>query len=96
MVNVLKKEGFIVHYQAIKNSHIPLLKISLKYYNSRSVLRGLQRISKPGRRVYIKHRDIRPAMNSMGLSVLSTPKGVLSDKEAKLQCVGGEVICKVW
>ncbi len=98
---VLKEEGFIKDYEIIPDNKSGKLKIILKYFYPEprvkvSVIRGIQRISKPGRRVYIKAKDIKPVFGGTGILVLSTPKGILSSVKAKKMNVGGEVIAKIW
>ncbi len=99
VVNVLAKEGFIRSVEKIKKDETDkaALKINLKYGpNGDKVLHELTRISKPGRRVYIPKNKIPRVKNGFGMLVLTTSKGILSSKEARLQNVGGEVICRVW
>ncbi len=96
IIKILKKEGFIRNYSYTKNKLIPEMKIDLKYYKNKPVIRGITRVSKPGRRVYLKWKNIPSTLNNIGIGILSTPKGVISAKEAKYQHVGGEFICKVW
>jgi small subunit ribosomal protein S8 len=98
---VLKEEGFIKDYEIIPDNKGGKLKIILKYFYPEprvkvSVIRGIQRISKPGRRVYIKAKDIQPVFGGTGILLLSTPKGILSSVRAKKMNVGGEVIAKIW
>ena len=73
-----------------------ILKISLKYYEGYPVIKEIKRVSKPGRRVYSRATSIPKVMNGLGLAILSTPKGVMTDIEARKQKIGGEVICKVF
>ncbi|RME93821.1 MAG: 30S ribosomal protein S8 [Candidatus Hydrogenedentota bacterium] len=96
ILNILKEEGFIASVSPFKEGAARKARVELKYYQNRPVIRGLERVSKPGRRVYQQWKDIRPTFNNMGLSIYSTPKGVVSGKEAKFLHVGGEYICKVW
>ncbi len=98
---VLKEEGFINDYEIIPDEKSGKLKIYLKYFYPEpktkvSVIRGIQRISKPGRRVYIKVKEMKPVFGGTGVLILSTPKGVISNTKAKELNVGGEVIAKVW
>ncbi len=97
LAKVLKDEGFIKNYKFIKDSRQGVLRVYLKYgpgYSS--VILNIERVSKPSRRVYVKGKDIKPVLNGMGISVLSTSKGVMTDKTARNSNVGGEVICNVW
>ena len=94
---LLKKEGYIKDYfieKSDKNKII--LKINLKYYEGDPVIKEIKRISKPGRRVYSRATSIPKVMNGLGLAILSTPKGVMSDVDARKNNLGGEVICKVF
>ena len=96
MMKILKEEGFIENVIQVKNSSRPQLRIDLKYNKGESSIRGLKRISKPGRRVYVNAKNIGATLNNIGVGILTTPKGVLSDKEAKFQHVGGEYLCQIW
>lgn len=94
---VLKREGFIRDYQVNDlDGGKSELAIELKYYEGEGVIRTIQRVSKPGRRVYSKIGDLKPIRNGLGIAILSTPSGVLSDHEARRQNVGGEVLCQVF
>ncbi|PLX47702.1 MAG: 30S ribosomal protein S8 [Desulfobulbaceae bacterium] len=93
----LKKEGYINGLEVIEDSKQGILKISLKYdRNNNRVITGLKRVSKPGCRVYVQSNNIPKVMSGLGVAILSTSKGVLTDKEARQQGVGGEVLCEVW
>lgn len=93
----LKKEGYIVGYELVEDSKQGLLKISLKYdQNNNRVITGLKRVSKPGCRVYVQANKIPKVMSGLGISILSTSNGVMTDKEARHQGVGGELLCEVW
>ncbi len=83
-------------YIALKISWYNNLKINLKYYEGDPVIKEIKRISKPGRRVYSRATSIPKVMNGLGLAILSTPKGVMSDVEARKNNVGGEIICRVF
>src|SRR5690606_30599693 len=97
IAQILKREGFIRDF-AVKNSEpYNIIEITLKYTSDRrSVITGLKRVSKPGLRIYTGRNDIPRVRNSLGLSILSTPKGVLATNEAWREHVGGEVLCYVW
>ncbi|MDF0602204.1 30S ribosomal protein S8 [Psychromarinibacter sp. C21-152] len=97
VLDVLADEGYIRGYESTttKDGH-PALEISLKYYEGAPVIRELNRVSKPGRRVYMGARDIPQVRQGLGVSIVSTPKGVMSDANARSQNVGGEVLCKVF
>lgn len=97
IAKILKEEGFIKSYKIIKDKKQGILRITMKYtMENEPVLTGLKRISKPGRRVYVGKDEIPRVMGGVGVAVITTPKGVLSDKACRLQGVGGEVLCYVW
>ena len=97
LAKVLRAEGFIRNYKFIKDDKQGILRIYLKYGPGQSnTIIGLERVSKPSRRVYVKSNDIKPVLNGMGVSILSTPKGIMADKRARKENVGGEILCKVW
>ena len=97
VLEVLKREGFIRGYdQADVRPGISEIKIELKYHEGDPVIRHLSRISTPGRRVYSGVSDLTRVYNGLGIAILSTPRGVLSDAEAREQNVGGEVLCQVF
>ncbi len=94
---MLKDEGFIRNYKFIKDDKQGILRIYLKYgKDQESVIMGLERISKPSRRVYVKSREIKPVLNGMGIAILSTSKGVMADRQARKENLGGEILCNVW
>jgi small subunit ribosomal protein S8 len=96
VAEVLKREGYIWDYQQIEAEPNNLLRIELKYGpNGERVIQTIQRVSKPGRRVFSKSRDLRPVLNGLGISIISTSSGVVSDREARKQNIGGEVLCEV-
>ena len=97
ILEILKKEGYIKDYFIEKSEKNKIkLKITLKYYEGDPVIKEIKRISKPGRRVYSRANSIPKVMNGLGLAILSTPKGVMSDVEARKNNVGGEIICRVF
>lgn len=96
ILKILKKEGYIASYSNQEAGARRIAKVELKYYENKPVIRGIERVSKPGRRVYQSVQDIRPALNNIGINIFSTSRGVITGKEAKLQNIGGEYICKVW
>ncbi len=99
IARVLKEEGFILGYEVLQEEGRPhrTLRVFLKYDKNRQhVIRGLQRVSKPGRRIYTRARELPRVRAGLGIAILSTPKGVLSDYQAFLENVGGEVLCYVW
>ena len=97
LAKVLKNEGFVRNYKFMKNSKQGILRVYLKYGQGQSsVIMGIERASKPGRRVYVKSKDIKPVLNGMGISILSTSRGIITDKTARHEKVGGEILCNVW
>ena len=97
VLEVLKREGYIRGYETEQiRPGINQVRIELKYHEGAPVIRHIQRVSKPGRRVYSKIRDLPRVYNGLGISILSTPNGVMSDNEARAANVGGEVICDVF
>lgn len=96
VLDVLQREGYIRGYsEAELRPGIRELKIELKYHEGAPVIREIARVSKPGRRVYSKIADLPRVYNGLGVSILSTPRGVISDAEARQEHVGGEILCKV-
>ena len=97
VLSVLKDEGYIRDFQDIEiRKGISNIKIDLKYYNGTPVIKKIKRISKPGIRVYSKINDLRRSYGGLGISILSTPKGVMSDQKARDKNVGGEILCEVF
>ncbi len=98
IAKVLKKSGYISGYDIKKDARgYQVLRVYLKYADTKkSVLTGIQRISKPGRRVYVRSEKIPKVLNGYGIAILSTSRGVLTDKEASDAKVGGEILCNVW
>ena len=97
VLDVLQAEGYIRGYSKVDyNGGRSEFEIELKYYDGEPVIRQIERISKPGRRVYASVRNLPRVMDGLGVSILSTPKGVMSDSEARDQNVGGEVLCRVF
>jgi small subunit ribosomal protein S8 len=97
VLDVLKEEGFIRGYAVIeKDGVLPEIEIELKYYEGKPVIQQIQRVSKPGRRVYLQVRNLPRVRNGLGIAILSTPKGVMSDAVARTENVGGEVLCHVF
>lgn len=97
VANILLQEGYIKGIEEYSDGVVPMLRISLKYgANKERVITGLKRISKPGLRVYCKTDEIPKVLNGLGVAVISTSKGIIADREARNQGLGGEVICYVW
>ena len=97
VLDVLKREGYIRDYsRSEQQAGMAEFKVELKYHDGEPVIREISRISKPGRRVYSKIADLPRIYNGLGISILSTPHGVMSDTEARAANVGGEVLCRVY
>ncbi len=97
VLDVLKEEGYIRDYAVTEYENGRSdIEIELKYYEGQPVIRKIERVSKPGRRVYASVRNIPQVANGLGISILSTPKGVLADHSAREQNVGGEVLCQIF
>lgn len=95
IAKVLKDEGYIDDFAIRENGGLPELDIALKYYAGRPVIERIERISKPGLRVYKGANDLPRVMNGLGIAIVSTPKGVMTDSKARAGNVGGEVLCVV-
>ncbi len=97
IVRILKDEGFIKNFKVSKDNKQGMIRIFLKYSDHNApVINGLARISTPGRRVYQGASDIEPVLSGLGVAVVSTSSGVMTDKEARRRNVGGEMICRIW
>ena len=96
IADVLKNEGYIIDYKASSEEKKPTLEIILKYHSGTPVISSIQRISKPGRRVFSSAESLPKINNGLGIAIVSTPKGVMSDIDARKQKIGGEIICKVF
>lgn len=97
VADVLKREGYIWDWEEVEGTPVSSLRIDLKYGpNGERVIQKIQRVSKPGRRVYSPAKELAPVLNGLGISVVSTSGGVLSDREARQRNLGGEVLCEVW
>ena len=97
ILEVLKKEGYILDYETIaKEKKVKSISVKLKYFDGQPVIKEIKRISKPGRRVYSRATSIPKVLNGLGLAILSTSKGVMSDVEATKNNLGGEIICRVF
>ena len=95
IADVLKDEGYIEDFAVRENAGKPLLEISLKYYAGKPVIEKIERISRPGLRIYRPGRDLPKVMNGLGIAIVSTSKGVMTDRKARGMGVGGEVLCIV-
>ena len=97
VLEVLKREGFIRNFEEKEmRPGINFFEIELKYYNGKPVITEIKRVSKPGRRVYSSIKNLQKTYNGLGISILSTPRGVMSDNEAREANVGGEVLCTIY
>lgn len=97
LAEVLKREGYIWDWEEVQAEPASELRIYLKYGpNGEKVIRHIKRVSKPGRRVYSGASDLRPILNGLGISIISTSRGVVSDREARQRKLGGEVLCELW
>jgi len=97
LARVLKDEGFIRNYKFIKDNKQGILRVYLKYDEEQSnTIFGLERVSKPSRRFYVKNKNIKPVLNGMGIAILSTSKGIMTDKKARSENLGGEILCNIW
>jgi small subunit ribosomal protein S8 len=97
LARILKEEGYIKNYKFIRDDKQGILRIQLKYTEGReAAIVGSKRISRPGRRVYVGHGEIPRIMNGLGISILSTSKGIMTDRQARKDHTGGELLCSVW
>lgn len=97
LARILLEEGFVRGYDVIEDGKQGIIRVQLKYGQAgERVISGLKRISKPGMRVYAANHDIPKVLNGLGISIISTSKGILTDRQARKENVGGEVICYVW
>ncbi|MDR2794452.1 MAG: 30S ribosomal protein S8 [Holosporaceae bacterium] len=96
ILRVLEREGYINGFKEVEKDNRIFLRVNLRYYDGKSVINVLDRVSKPSRRVYSKLKKISSVFNGFGIYVLSTSKGIMSDAEAKENNVGGEILCKVF
>ena len=97
LAEVLKREGYIWEWEAVQQQPVSLLRLHLKYGpNGERVIRRIRRVSKPGRRVYSGATAMKPVLGGLGICIISTSRGVISDREARQRKLGGEVLCEVW
>lgn len=96
IANILKNEGYISEYELKEEGSKKDIVITLKSVDGEAVIKGLKRISKPGRRVYSSVESLPKVLGGLGIAIVSTPRGVLTDKECRKQSVGGEVLCYIW
>ena len=97
LAEVLKREGYIWEWEEVSAEPVHELRLQLKYGpNGERVIRHIKRVSKPGRRIYSGADGLRPVLNGLGISIISTSRGVVSDREARQRHLGGEVLCELW
>ena len=96
IADILKNEGFIKDYKINKETNKPTLSVDLKYYSGNPVISTFERVSKPGRRIFSRADSLPKINGGLGIAIVSTPKGVMTDVDARKQKVGGEIICKVF
>ncbi len=96
LAEILKAQKFINDYSVVEDNKQNILRVELKYTNGSPAINGLRKISKPGLRVYKKSDEIPKVLNGLGIAVVSTSQGLLTDKQARKQAVGGEVVCYIW
>lgn len=99
IARILKDEGYIRNYKTVTDPKLPYstLRIFMNYGSGRErVIQGLRRISKPGRRIYVQHQDVPNVMGGLGIALISTSSGLMTDSEARKRGLGGEVVCYVW
>tara|TARA_Y100000996_G_C22530225_1_gene646167 strand:- start:277 stop:672 length:396 start_codon:yes stop_codon:yes gene_type:complete len=96
ILEVLKKEGYIINFKVDEEKKLKFLSVDLKYYEGQPVIKEIKRVSKPGRRVYSSADSIPKVLNGLGVAILSTSKGVMSDSEAVKNNIGGEIICRIF
>lgn len=97
VAKVMRDEGYIRNFKFVKDDKQGILRVYLKYdKQQKHVIWNIDRVSKPSRRVYLKSKDVKPVYNGLGIAILSTSKGIMSDKNARKENVGGEVLCNIW
>ena len=97
IADILVAEGYVKGYQVIEDGKQGMIRVTLKYAaGKQKVIRGLRRVSKPGLRIYAGYEDMPKVMNGLGIAIVSTPKGIMTDKQARKENVGGEVLAFVW
>lgn len=96
ITQILKSEGYIRDFHLADYKNQGMIRIHLKYHDKKPAIEGLRRVSRPGRRIYLKHDNIKPVYHGTGVAVLSTPKGILTDSKARELKVGGELLLNVW
>ena len=96
IADILKNEGFIIDFKIVGDEKKPILSLELKYHSGNPVISNFERVSKPGRRIFSSADSLPKINNGLGIAIVSTPKGVMTDMDARKQKIGGEIICKVF
>ena len=96
IAEILKQEGFVTDAEVANKGEVASLTIGLKYEDGKPAMGNLLRVSKPGLRKYVGYRDIPKVLNGLGINILSTPKGIMTGKQARVEKVGGEYLCNIW
>jgi len=96
IAKILEKQGFIKKVEKKGRTYNKVIEITLKYDEKKPAISGLKRISRPGQRIYKKFKDVKPVKSGYGILIISTSKGLMTDKEARKQKLGGEVMCEIW
>lgn len=96
LANILVKQGYLLQAEKVEEGGRPTLRLKLKYINKEPIIKNLKRISKPGRRVYLKKKQLPYVLNNMGMAVISTSNGLMTNKEARQKNLGGEIICEIY
>lgn len=97
LARILKEEGYIRNFKLIRDDKQGMLRIQLKYGDDReAAIAGIKRVSRPGCRVYVGHGEIPRVLNGLGINILSTSKGIMADRQARQEHVGGELLCSIW
>ena len=96
LVKLLKEEGYIENYGLVEKGKFKVIDVTLKYVGSNSVITGLKRVSTPGLRTYSKSKNLPTVMDGLGIAVISTSKGLMTDRVARAEKLGGEILCYVW
>lgn len=96
LVKLLKEEGYIENYGLVEKGKFKVIDVTLKYVGSNSVITGLKRVSTPGLRTYSKSKNLPKVMDGLGIAVISTSKGLMTDRVARAEKLGGEILCYVW
>ena len=96
IADILVKEGYVKGYQIVEDGKQGIIRVALKYNGKEKVIKGLRRVSKPGLRIYASSEDMPKVMNGLGIAIVSTSKGIMTDKKARREKVGGEILAFVW